>query len=192
MTADSGFVTFTATKGSLIHSCIFKVSKQKQGITGAPGTAYWISSELAAIPTYEDGTFKIASFKVNAMKQVTGSNPEIFNDAVLYAYVDDATSATTYASGTLTLNLNTVKPHKNIKIKMLVSGGEVDVETIPVICDGQTGDPGEKGDANYVLDLTNNFATVATDAEGKGGSYGGDNLKTEAVVHYGKTDDSSN
>lgn len=124
------------------------------------------------------------------MMQKGNEEPKTFN-GTLQIYTDNSSSFRTFVGPqTIALGSSGFSPQNKLTIKLYVLDGTglVDTEIIPVVSDGATG---EKGDANYIIDLSNEVGIIPTDEHGNNGVYG-DNVKTTASVYYGTIDDSAN
>uniref|UniRef100_A0A7C3E1A3 Tail protein n=1 Tax=Gracilinema caldarium TaxID=215591 RepID=A0A7C3E1A3_9SPIR len=163
MTVDSGYVDLVASRSGYPNvTCRFTITKAKQGTTGAPGatgapaTAYWLVSSVAAIKKSESGVYTPSSVTFNA-KSATGTNsPVNYAGRFIIAetldgatYTDKYTSSADEATKTYTPSANI----KALRCRLYLAGGTttlLDEETVPVVSDGPTGPTGPTGQTgNY-------------------------------------------
>lgn len=175
MTADSGFVTISATRaGYPAQEKRFAVAKSRQGVIGPAGTSAKLlvlnaSSQLVQIA--KTGALSPASITFTAVSQNLTGSP-VFTVAVGTATLTGTGSTRTMAASSLSGDSVTVR---------VTQDGQSDESTVIKLREGS--------DAVTCL-LTNEAHTVAADSAGVVSSWAG--VQTDMDVYVGLVDDGIN
>jgi hypothetical protein len=159
MTADTGTVTFTATRsGYATLTKTYTITKSKTGATGGTGsagqnaTAYWLVPSASAIQKNISNVYTPASLSIDMKSQTGTGTPAFYGGRLIISETTDGTSYT--AKYTSSVNEPSAKSYtpsagiKAIKIEMYLAGGTttlLDTEIIPIVSDGATGATGSAG-----------------------------------------------
>lgn len=159
MSVDSGTVDITAKKTNnpdIVKR--FTIIKNKQGITGANATSYWLVNSAPAIQKDSTGKYVPATLTVDMRSQVGTTAPAFYGGRLM---IYETTDGTTWGTAKYTSSANETIPKvwtptagiKAVKVEMYLAGGtsnKLDEQTIPVVADGTNGTNGTNGQNSVV------------------------------------------
>jgi hypothetical protein len=151
---DTATVTVEArTDGVVRDTKIMNISKAKGGADGTPATVFWLSLSNDVFKVSKTGVISPSQITIKALKQ-TGSDAvveiptgfgsyglslrrgETFSDG---SSIDVPYSLIVIQSDLVTANMT------SMNVKLLLNGVVIDIETIPIVRDGEDGDAGDSG-----------------------------------------------
>lgn len=149
-------ITIAAKHGvTTIATAIMTVTKSKAGANGEPGITYWLKLSADSVRVNKSGTGFPTTITATAYRQVGENNPEVATNATIKYGYDTDTPTSTYSSA-ITVDLT----RNYITFNLVVASIVRDVETIPILRDGQD------GQSVYRLDLTNENSGINCDSNG--------------------------
>lgn len=186
MTADTGTVTFTATRsGYATQTAVFTVTKAKGGADGTPATVYRLAVSHAVVQKSAAGLYNPTVLNFAAWKRIGNGSEAAYSGRFSISTQATAGGAWTtlpvidgYTSTDYTVPAGVVA----VRCQLWLAGTTtvLDQETIPVVTDGTSG---------IMLDLDNEAHTIATDSTGANGDYTG--CTSTATVYMGGVNDSA-
>lgn len=149
MSADSGSVVFTATRsGYTTLTKTFNLTKNKQGVSGASPTAYWLVTDANVFQKNLANVYSPTSINISAKSQTGSGAPGNYSGRFIISDSTDGTAFTaryTSSANEATKNYIPSAGIKAIKVQMFLANGTttlVDEQIIPVVSDGATGGQG--------------------------------------------------
>ena len=160
---DPMIVTFTASiSGVVVATSVMTITKVCAGVDGIPATIYYLICSPSLFSLDKDGDFKNGNtLTIKAYKKTGVSDPVICADGEVFisARNDRSDDPVTSTSGTLTISADS----NSSSILVLLKNSErtiiLDEETIPILVDGQDGQPGLDADVPDWLKKWNGYAT---------------------------------
>lgn len=160
---DPMIVTFTASiSGVVVATTVMTITKVCAGVDGIPATIYYLICSPSLFSLDKDGDFKNGNtLTIKAYKKTGVSDPVICADGEVFisARNDRSDDPVTSTSGTLTISADS----NSSSILVLLKNSErtiiLDEETIPILVDGQDGQPGVDADVPDWLKKWNGYAT---------------------------------
>ena len=134
----------------------------QNGSTGADAVNRWIVPSVNAITSNPNtNSLSVSSITAKVMKREGAK--EIVEDTSTQIYWGwDTKTPTTAYTGAIT-----VQSGKGYICFALKNGSTIyEIETVPIVREGQKGEKGDKGDSAYNLVLTNNNASINCDSNG--------------------------
>jgi hypothetical protein len=184
MTVDSGTVDITAKRSGYADIVKrFTIIKNKQGITGANATSYWLVTAAPAIQKNTSGAYLPATFAMNGKSQTGTAAPVDYKGRFkVYDSTDGTTFTTVKYSSTIDESVASFTPTVGIKAVKIefYSAGQVnllDSQIIPVVSDGTNGTNGTNGQ--------NSIVAYVWTPEGNVVKNGGGSVKAQCDVYNG-------
>lgn len=155
--------TFTASvSGVIVATSVMTITKVCAGADGIPATVYYLACSPSLFSLDKNGDFKNGNtLMIKAYKKTGISDPVICADGEVFISVrnDRNDDPVTSTSGTLTISADS----NSSSILVLLKNSErtiiLDEETIPILVDGQDGQPGLDADVPDWLKKWNGYAT---------------------------------
>lgn len=158
-------LTIRAEKDGTHWEALYNISKNLPGADGTPATSYWLAPSLNSIKFEAAGgtaTLSCAAYKQTGAEPVTAvtanEEPHIF-----YAFDTDVASEFVQYNNGSTITIRSTDEHDYVCFKLLsggTGGTQYDIETVPIVSDGVS------GASPYLLDLTNQNASINCDKDG--------------------------
>ncbi len=155
-------ITVLATKESTTWRKVMTISKAYPGADGTPATSYWLNLSADEVKVSSAGTYSPTSITATAMMQVGQDDPTAATGCTIYYGIDVPTPGTTYTAPVPTTSATSNLCFSLKKGNTIVDG----IETVPVMFDGQNGQPGARGESVYRLAITNENASINCDSSG--------------------------
>ena len=178
----------SATHSGLTLQKIMTITKQYPGADGTGATTRWIVTSRDEIKfNPNNSSLAPSSITATIMMQVNNEQPSADTSTVLYWGWDTETPTNTGRTGTV---ISVLAGHEYLAIGLKNSSNVFyELETIPVVENGQNGSPGGQGasgESTYVLQLDNQFQFVNVTSGGTVVDGQEGNLTTTATLYYGK------
>ncbi|MER2006505.1 MAG: hypothetical protein ABS939_03555, partial [Psychrobacillus sp.] len=156
LTADTGYVTFTATRsGYTTITKQFRLSKSKIGSTGNTGatgssaTEYWLVTDVNVLQRNSSSYYPV-SITVSGKYQYGSGTPTAYAGRFVISESYDGTSYSVVSSSTANESTRVYTPSnqtiKIVKVQLYLAGGTstlLDEQTIPIVEDGISGQSGD-------------------------------------------------
>lgn len=163
ISADKASVKVTAMKGSVSLVAIMSLYKVKAGAPGTSPVVYSIETSVSAIGRNAAGTLNPKSFTAYKNKTEGATTVRTKEKILQYMRVGQDTSPITLDNKGGTIQGMTAACTA-VQIGLLDTNGTtvLDVETIPIVNDGQKGNKGDDGVSYYII-LTPDSVTIKAD-----------------------------
>lgn len=133
-------VTATVQDTDISRELVFTVTGVRAGNPGSDAVLYRLVPSVSSVSKRKDGTYSVASVSCTRTKSVGGST-SITTDGVL-KYSKDGGSEVEIQNGT---SISPKNFTTQLQFVFYVGGQVVDRETIPMVVDGNDGNPGKPG-----------------------------------------------
>lgn len=133
-------VTATVQDTDISRELVFTIAGVRAGNPGSDAVLYRLVPSVSSVSKRKDGTYSVASVSCTRTKSVGGST-SITTDGVL-KYSKDGGAEVEIQNGTAISPKNFTK---QLQFVYYVGGQVVDRETIPMVVDGNDGNPGKPG-----------------------------------------------
>lgn len=133
-------VTATVQDTDISRELVFTIAGVRAGNPGSDAVLYRLVPSVSSVSKRKDGTYSVASVSCTRTKSVGGST-SITTDGVL-KYSKDGGSEVEIQNGTAISPKNFTT---QLQFVYYVGGQVVDRETIPMVVDGNDGNPGKPG-----------------------------------------------
>ena len=133
-------VTATVQDTDISRELVFTITGVRAGNPGSDAVLYRLVPSVSSVSKRKDGTYSVASVSCTRTKSVGGST-SITTDGVL-KYSKDGGSEVEIQNGTAISPKNFTT---QLQFVYYVGGQVVDRETIPMVVDGNDGNPGKPG-----------------------------------------------
>jgi hypothetical protein len=133
-------VTATVQDTDISRELVFTIAGVRAGNPGSDAILYRLVPSVSSVSKRKDGTYSVASVSCTRTKSVGGTT-SITTDGVL-KYSKDGGSEVEIQNGTAISPKNFTT---QLQFVFYVGGQVVDRETIPVVVDGNDGNPGKPG-----------------------------------------------
>ena len=133
-------VTATVQDTDISRELVFTITGVRAGNPGSDAVLYRLVPSVSSVSKRKDGTYSVASVSCTRTKSV-GSSTSITTDGVL-KYSKDGGSEVEIQNGTAISPKNFTT---QLQFVFYVGGQVVDRETIPMVVDGNDGNPGKPG-----------------------------------------------
>ena len=133
-------VTATVQDTDISRELVFTITGVRAGSPGSDAVLYRLVPSVSSVSKRKDGTYSVASVSCTRTKSVGGST-SITTDGVL-KYSKDGGSEAEIQNGTAISPKNFTT---QLQFVYYVGGQVVDRETIPMVVDGNDGNPGKPG-----------------------------------------------
>lgn len=133
-------VTATVQDTDISRELVFTVTGVRAGNPGSDAVLYRLVPSVSSVSKRKDGTYSVASVSCTRTKSV-GGNTAVTTDGVL-KYSKDGGSEVEIQNGTAISPKNFTT---QLQFVFYVGGQVVDRETIPMVVDGNDGNPGKPG-----------------------------------------------
>lgn len=133
-------VTATVQDTDISRELVFTIAGVRAGNPGSDAVLYRLVPSVSSVSKRKDGTYSVASVSCTRTKSVGGST-SITTDGVL-KYSKDGGSEVEIQNGTAISPKNFTA---QLQFVYYVGGQVVDRETIPMVVDGNDGNPGKPG-----------------------------------------------
>lgn len=133
-------VTATVQDTDISRELVFTITGVRAGNPGSDAVLYRLVPSVSSVSKRKDGTYSVASVSCTRTKSVGGST-SITTDGVL-KYSKDGGSEVEIQNGTAISPKNFTT---QLQFVFYVGGQVVDRETIPMVVDGNDGNPGKPG-----------------------------------------------
>ena len=133
-------VTATVQDTDISRELVFTITGVRAGNPGSDAVLYRLVPSISSVSKRKDGTYSVASVSCTRTKSVGGST-SITTDGVL-KYSKDGGSEVEIQNGTAISPKNFTA---QLQFVFYVGGQVVDRETIPMVVDGNDGNPGKPG-----------------------------------------------
>ena len=184
-------ITVRCDYSGVILTKIMNVSKQYPGADGTGATTKWLVLSKDEI-LFNPNTSSLTPDNINVrvMKQVNDEQPvEDTETPFYYAWGLDVPTGITAHSALTNTNIPVIGGSEFLVAGLRNTNGVwYELESVPVITQGQNGDPGASGasgESVYLLQLTNQFDFVNVDKDGYVVTGQSSSLGTIAELYYG-------
>lgn len=133
-------VTATVQDTDISRELVFTIAGVRAGNPGSDAILYRLVPSVSSVSKRKDGTYSVASVSCTRTKSVGGSTA-VTTDGVLKYSKDDG-SEIEIQNGT---SISPKNFTKQLQFVFYVGGQVVDRETIPMVVDGNDGNPGKPG-----------------------------------------------
>lgn len=138
-------VKVTATYAGNNYTKVMTITKVKPGVDGTSPTIYWLQPSHNVIKKNKNG-YNPSGITVNVYRQTGNEEIEEFNESwsenvSLYYKIDNGNQESISLDGDLTIDVGECETFVEI-ILTDVKNNVLDKETIPVVADGENGEPG--------------------------------------------------
>ena len=133
-------VTATVQDTDISRELVFTIAGVRAGNPGSDAILYRLVPSVSSVSKRKDGTYSVASVSCTRTKSVGGSTA-VTTDGVLKYSKDDG-SEIEIQNGT---SISPKNFTKQLQFVFYVGGQAVDRETIPMVVDGNDGNPGKPG-----------------------------------------------
>lgn len=133
-------VTATVQDTDISRELVFTIAGVRAGNPGSDAVLYRLVPSVSSVSKRKDGTYSVASVSCTRTKSV-GGNTAVTTDGVL-KYSKDGGSEVEIQNGTAISPKNFTT---QLQFVFYVGGQVVDRETIPMVVDGNDGNPGKPG-----------------------------------------------
>lgn len=133
-------VTATVQDTDISRELVFTIAGVRAGNPGSDAVLYRLVPSVSSVSKRKDGTYSVASVSCTRTKSV-GGNTAVTTDGVL-KYSKDGGSEVEIQNGTAVSPKNFTT---QLQFVFYVGGQVVDRETIPMVVDGNDGNPGKPG-----------------------------------------------
>lgn len=133
-------VTATVQDTDISRELVFTVTGVRAGNPGSDAVLYRLVPSVSSVSKRKDGTYSVASVSCTRTKSV-GGNTAVTTDGVL-KYSKDGGSEVEIQNGT---SISPKNFTTQLQFVFYVGGQVVDRETIPMVVDGNDGNPGKPG-----------------------------------------------
>lgn len=133
-------VTATVQDTDISRELVFTIAGVRAGNPGSDAVLYRLVPSVSSVSKRKDGTYSVASVSCTRTKSV-GGNTAVTTDGVL-KYSKDGGSEVEIQNGTAISPKNFTT---QLQFVYYVGGQVVDRETIPMVVDGNDGNPGKPG-----------------------------------------------
>lgn len=133
-------VTATVQDTDISRELVFTIAGVRAGNPGSDAILYRLVPSVSSVSKRKDGTYSVASVSCTRTKSVGGSTA-VTTDGVLKYSKDDG-SEVEIQNGT---SISPKNFTKQLQFVFYVGGQVVDRETIPMVVDGNDGNPGKPG-----------------------------------------------
>ncbi len=133
-------VTATVQDTDISRELVFTITGVRAGSPGSDAVLYRLVPSVSSVSKRKDGTYSVASVSCTRTKSVGGST-SITTDGVL-KYSKDGGSEVEIQNGT---SISPKNFTTQLQFVFYVGGQVVDRETIPMVVDGNDGNPGKPG-----------------------------------------------
>lgn len=133
-------VTATVQDSDISRELVFTITGVRAGSPGSDAVLYRLVPSVSSVSKRKDGTYSVASVSCTRTKSVGGTT-SITTDGVL-KYSKDGGSEVEIQNGTAISPKNFTT---QLQFVFYVGGQVVDRETIPMVVDGNDGNPGKPG-----------------------------------------------
>ena len=176
-------ITISATLSGKTEPSGKKVMTITKVFPGADGDSVsrWLTTSVSAIRyNPNDSILNPTGVTAICWKQVNEEVPVVDTETTIYYGWDTSTPSETYTGAVAVI---ASKSYLAFGLKN-TNGGYYELETIPILSDGENGKDGDKGESTYILTLTNDSASINADSKGNIIS-GFEPPKCTAKLYYG-------
>lgn len=150
-------VTATVQDTDISRELVFTITGVRAGSPGSDAVLYRLVPSVSSVSKRKDGTYSVASVSCTRTKSVGGST-SITTDGVL-KYSKDGGSEMEIQNGTAISPKNFTA---QLQFVYYVGGQVVDRETIPMVVDGNDGNPGKPGGDGESVKAGGEWCTAKT------------------------------
>lgn len=150
-------VTATVQDTDISRELVFTITGVRAGNPGSDAVLYRLVPSVSSVSKRKDGTYSVASVSCTRTKSVGGST-SITTDGVL-KYSKDGGSEVEIQNGTAISPKNFTT---QLQFLFYVGGQVVDRETIPMVVDGNDGNPGKPGGDGESVKAGGEWCTAKT------------------------------
>lgn len=150
-------VTATVQDTDISRELVFTITGVRAGSPGSDAVLYRLVPSVSSVSKRKDGTYSVASVSCTRTKSVGGST-SITTDGVL-KYIKDGGAEVEIQNGT---SISPKNFTTQLQFVFYVGGQVVDRETIPMVVDGNDGNPGKPGGDGESVKAGGEWCTAKT------------------------------